>query len=114
MTKRTKLLQIKITTQNGTPPVAEDRAQRHKLWLDFCNQLEQELGPCKPDNVKVYQERLEAFNKTLSFPLELTVQWPQSYQAFKQLANRLGSDVLAVEVDHTTKSLLGVVYVGDK
>jgi hypothetical protein len=114
MTKRNKPLQIKITAQNGTPVAAGDRAQRHQIWLDYCNQLEQELGLCKPENVQVYQERLEAFDKTLGFPLDLTVQWPTSYAAFKQLCDRLGSDVLAVEVDRNSKSLIGVVYVADK
>jgi len=104
------MLKITITTQNGTPPIKSDREQRHDLWLAFCNALETELGPCTPTNVHVYQERLEAYEAQINFPLKITRNWPVSKNSFKNLTQELGSDVLAIEL--TPAGLIGVVYVG--
>lgn len=109
---RIKPLMIDITTQNGTPPSAANRAQRHKLWLDFCNKLEEELGPCTPSNVLAYQVGLEDFDKQLNLPLTITRRWPTSKAAFKKLTQELGTQVIALELT-ALGSLIAVAYVTD-
>jgi hypothetical protein len=109
-----KPLKVKATTQNGTPVFAKDRKERHDLWLHFCNSLEEELGPCKPDNVSVYQERLEAYNQQLGhLPTETYLAWPSSKVQIKQLVKNLGTNVFAVEYLPEENEVILVAYVGE-
>jgi hypothetical protein len=111
---RQKPLKVKATTQNGTPVLAKDRNERHNLWLHFCNSLEEELGPCKPDNVMVYQERLEGYNKTLGhLPTSVMLTWPTTKMQIKQMANNLGTNVFAIEYLPDQDEVILVAYVGE-
>jgi hypothetical protein len=104
-------MRIRITTQNGLPPVKTERDRKLLDWTRQCEELEAELGKPSPDTVQLYAKRLEAaeLSSEKDYSTVIYRKWPTSRDALRKLLNELGSDVIAVEL--ADSGLLGVVYV---